>query len=125
MNALRSIFFMLTGAGVVALYVVVPGVVTLRSEFGGYLLPVLGSALVVAVMAAGIVVILRKAAPPVAGPVASLAMPDLSAPMTVHAQPAGYVVAESRRAKVRPVGRHRSQSARRASGRLQYLPEYS
>ncbi len=124
MNILKSIFFMLTGAGVVTLYVVVPGVVTLRSEFGGYLLPVMGSALVVAVMAAAIVVILHKAAPPVAGSAESLAMPVLSAPVVLTAQPAGHG-AEPRRVKVRPVGRHRSQLARRASGRLRYVPEYT
>lgn len=119
MNVLKSIFFMFTGAGVVTLYVVVPGVVTLRSEFGGYLLPVTGSALAVSVLAAAIVVILRKAAPPVTGSAESLAMPVLSAPLVLTAEPAGHDP-EPRRAKARPVGRHRSQSARHASGRLQY-----
>lgn len=123
MNVVKSIFFMLTGACVVTLYVVVPGVVTLRSEFGGYLLPVTGSALAVTVLAAAIVVILRRAAPPVVGSAESLAMPVLSAPLVLTAQPAGHAP-ESRRAKARPAGRHRSQSARRASGRLRYAPEY-
>lgn len=125
MKTLKSIFFMLTAASVVTLYVVVPGVVTLRSEFGGYLVPVAGSFLVVSAMAAGIVMILRKAAPPVAGSAESLVMPVLAAPGAAPAQPAGHFAADSRRAKVRPVGRHRSQSARRVSGRLRCVPEYT